>query len=280
MSAPSEHEAYLRAALRAAADSLEPRGDGLELIRTRLQHARPRAVIWLLAAWDALWLRAPAALQDAVYRVSAVLWAAWDRFGPAQAPGKHRSRTQSMLRPLAAMGVVMFIVAAGTYVAIDISTAVSPSSSNLNPGNGPAGTNKGGAQASSTPDRSGLGSGAGFHSSSPSPTCSPTTTPPASSSAPVSPNPSASSSPTDTPTPTPTPTDSSPPTTSAVGAFQLTAYLTVGAASCGGQSPGGTTPSATTGAGTAQTNQTAVVVPPPSPSPSTTGTSRDRHHRR
>ena len=68
MTAPSEHEAYLRAALHAAADSLEPRGDGLERIRTRLQHARPMVVVWMTAAWDELRLRTPAAAQDAFYR--------------------------------------------------------------------------------------------------------------------------------------------------------------------------------------------------------------------
>lgn len=277
MSAPSEHEAYLRAALRAAADSLEPRGDGLELIRTRLQHARPRAVIWLLAAWDALWLRAPAALQDAVYRVSAVLWAAWDRFGPAQAPGKHRSRTQSMLRPLAAMGVVMFIVAAGTYVAIDISTAVSPSSSNSNPGNGPAGTNKGGTAPSSSANRTYEGSATRQPNSSPTANCSTAPAPQASSSPQSSASPSASPSPSDTSSPSPTPTDTSGGTGAVVSAEQLT---TARQTPCPSPSSNGATPNPSTDAGAPQTNQTAVVVPPPSPSPSTTGTSRDRHHRR
>lgn len=260
MTAPSEHEAYLRAALHAAADSLEPRGDGLERIRTRFQHARPMVVVWMTAAWDELRLRTPAAVQDAFYRLGAGLQAAWDRFAPAPAPGKHRSRTQGLLRPLAAMAVAMFIVAAGTYVAIDASTAVSPSSTNVHPGNGqprPGGHTGGGPAASPAHpgSRSGLGSG----TLPASPSCTRAT-------GGASPQPSSSPSTSPSPNPTPTPTDSATPsspatspsdgTGDAVSAVRLTAFLTVASSArpdgapspCASQSTTPVTPAPSTNA--------------------------------
>jgi hypothetical protein len=218
MNTPADHEAYLRAALHAAADSLEPRGDGLARIRVRLQH-RPRAVAWLLAAGDALRLRAPAALQEAFYRLSTGFWVAWDRFAPAPAPGKHRSRAQGWLRPLAAMAAVIFIVAAGTYVAIDVSTAVSPSSQSSHPHNGgQPGPGGGHPAASATPLPSHPASGSGpiTHHTSPSPTCdpsaspAPTASPSCQASTSPAPTPSVSVSPSPTPSPSPSDTGSSP----------------------------------------------------------------------
>lgn len=219
MNTPADHEAYLRAALHAAADSLEPRGDGLERIRMRLQHARPRAIAWLLAAADAARLRVPAALQDGFYRLSAGFWVAWERFAPDLAPGRHRSRTQGLLRPLAAMAAVIFIVAAGTYVAIDVSTAVAPSSQSSHPRNGgQPGGGGGNAAASATPLPSHPASGSGSRPgrTSPSPTCdpdaspAPTASPSCQASTSPAPSPSASVSPSVTPSPSPTDTGSSP----------------------------------------------------------------------
>jgi hypothetical protein len=216
MNAQADHDAYLRAALHAAADSLEPRGDGLERIRARLQHTRPRAIVWLHAAWDTLRLRAPAALQDAFYRLDTGLLAAWDRFVPAVTPGKHRSRAEGWLRPLAAMAVVIFIVAAGTYVAIDVSTAVSPSSSNSHPRGGQPGAGGGHPTASPslTPSHpaSSAGSGTRTRHPSASPTCLPSASPgpsalPGCASA-TSPEPSPSASVSPSPSPTPTPSAS------------------------------------------------------------------------
>jgi hypothetical protein len=218
MNTPADHEAYLRAALHAAADSLEPRGDGLDRIRVRIQHARPRALAWMLAAWDALRLRTPAALQDGLYRLSGGFWSAWERFAPDLAPGKHRSRTQGWLRPLAAMAAVIFIVAAGAYVAIDVSTAVSPSSQNSHPHNGqpgPAGPAASPTQSASQPAS---GSGPAQHHASPSPSCDPDASPAPTASpscqASTSPQPSASASVSPSPTPSPSPSDSSSPTPS------------------------------------------------------------------
>jgi hypothetical protein len=225
MNTPADHEAYLRAALHAAADSLEPRGDGLQRIRARL-HARPRVVAWLLAVADALRLRVPVALQDSSYRLSTGFVAAWQRFSPATAPGKHRSRTQGVLRPLAGMAAVMFIVAAGAYVAISVSTAVSPSSQSSHPHNGQPGPAGPAASPTQSPSQSASGSvpAPGHASASPScsstaspgpsasASCQPSASPQPSASASVSPSPSPTPSPTDTsnPTPTPTDTDTSP----------------------------------------------------------------------
>jgi hypothetical protein len=223
MNTPADHEAYLRAALHAAADSLEPRSDGLERIRARLQYARPRPLAWMLAAVDALRLRAPATLQDEFYRLCVGFMAAWERFAPATAPGKHRSsRTQGLLRPLAGMAAVIFIVAAGTYVAIDASTAVSPSSQSSHPRSGkPGGGGQPAASPSPSPSHAASGSVPTEHHASPSPSCDPnaspapttspscepSTSPQPSPSASVSPSPSPSPSPSNSSSPSPTPTD-------------------------------------------------------------------------
>jgi hypothetical protein len=222
MNSSADHEAYLRAALHAAADSLEPRGDGLERIRVRLQR-RPRAVAWMLAAGDALRVRVPAAPQDAFYRLIVGFLAAWERFSPNTAPGKHRSGAQGWLRPLAAMAAVIFIVAAGTYVAIGVSTAVSPSSQNSKPHN--TGPRPAGPAASPTQSPSQPASGpapAPHHASaspscsssaspgpSASPSCQPSASPLPSESASVSPSPSPSASPSPSSSPAPSPSDTS-----------------------------------------------------------------------
>lgn len=205
MSAHADHETYLRAALHAAADSLEPRGDGLERIRARLQHRRPISIAWLIAASGELAMRAPAWLQDAAYQVADWYRLAVQRFGPVQAPGRHRSRAQGLLRPLAAMAVVMFIVAGGIYVAIGASTAIFPSNSSTQPAGAPrAGGNPGApGPGASHPGgtQSALGTGAHPSSSASCKPASPTT-------APVAQSPAASAS------PSPTPTDSSTTDTS------------------------------------------------------------------
>jgi hypothetical protein len=213
MNTSADHEAYLRAALHAAADSLQPRGDGLDRIRLRLQR-RPRAVAWLLAAGDALRLRVPVTLEDTFYRLGTGFLAAWQRFSPSTAPGKHRSRAQGWLRPLAGMAMVIFIVAAGTYVAIDVSTAVSPSSQSSHPSNGgqpgPGASHPSLAPTESS-SRSAAGSGTPTHHasptspapSSPAPSSPAPTSPAPTSPAPTSPAPT-SPAPT-SPTPTSTP---------------------------------------------------------------------------
>ena len=222
MSAHVSHEARLRAALHAAADSLEPRADGLERIRTRLRQPRPAYVTWAETVSAEIVMRTPAWLQDAVYRVADSLRLAYERFAPTQAPGRHRSRAQGLLRPLAAMAVVMFIVAAGTYVAIDASTAIFPSSSSSLPGGAPNSGGHSGVPASHAPRTSGTQSAAGTGTrSAASPTCKPASPKPGTTSAPPPPPPSPSASPspsdssTSTDTSSPSPTDTSATTTPA-----------------------------------------------------------------
>jgi hypothetical protein len=226
MSAYSDQEAYLRAALHAAADSLEPRGDGLERIRTRIRQPKPAFLAWALAASADVIMRAPAWLQDAIYQVAGWFRLAAERFAPAQAPGKHRSGTQGLLRPLAAMAVVIFIVAVGTYVAIDASTAIFPSGSSTQPGGAPKGGHSGapgiGAQHTSG-TRSALGDGRS--NPAPSSSCkpaSPKAGQPTSAPAPqqsssanastsASPTPGDTSTSTDTSSPSPADTTSTSP---------------------------------------------------------------------
>src|SRR5215831_4396350 len=45
-----DYEERLRAALRAAAESVEPEGDGLERIRARIHAPRPATAAWLTTA--------------------------------------------------------------------------------------------------------------------------------------------------------------------------------------------------------------------------------------
>jgi hypothetical protein len=223
MTAHFDHEAILRAHLRAAANSFEPSDDGLERIRARLR--QPRSVsARLRAAYTEIVMRTPTLLQDMVYQLADWLRLAAERFAPTQTPGRHRSRTQGLLRPLAAMAVVMFIVAAGTYVAIDASTSIFPSSSSNAPsGGGPNAGGHSGAAANGSSHASGARGPAGTGSrpavgpscKSTSPKVGTTTSapPPAPSASPSdSPSPTDSSTSTDTsPAPTDTSTDSPPP---------------------------------------------------------------------
>ncbi len=130
MSTLSEREAALRRALHAAADAFEPGSDGLQRIQARLGRPRPVAVAWAEAAWLDLRLWAPAGLQAVLDRLASGARLAWQRFGPTPRRSGHRAaRPLGWLRPLAALGVTVFIVAAGAYVAIDAQQAIFPSSS-------------------------------------------------------------------------------------------------------------------------------------------------------
>jgi hypothetical protein len=216
MTAHADHEAHLRAVLHAAADSLEPRGDGLERIRARLRQPRSMSLAWTQAAAVELVLRAPAWLQDALYHVVDWVRLVAERFAPAQQTGRHRSRAHGLLRPMAAMAVVMFIVAAGTYVAIHASTAIFPSSSNSQPGAPRAGGISGapGPGASHT-SGSQSENGSGRSSAAPSPSCASPKPGQSDTSAPapsLSPSPSVDPTPADSTTSdttSPSPADSS-----------------------------------------------------------------------
>ena len=229
MSTLSEREATLRRALQRAAASIEPAPDGLERIQARLRRPRPIVVGWLEAAWTDFFLRARAALQTAGPLVADAMRSAWERFGPAAEAG--RGRPLRWLRPLAALSLAIFVVAAGTYVGLN-SSALFPVGTSLNSGRSArARSNNGGPNS-----RGPYGSGSPVSTTGPfQPTPSPTActkTPkahyvapnssPSSSSSPAStgsPSPSGSSptatpSPSSTPSATPNPAD----TTSGTGA--------------------------------------------------------------
>src|SRR5712691_215618 len=87
MTYPSrEHEELLRRALRVAADSVEPAGDGLERIRVRLSPPRPAFAAWMMSATEPVALRLRPLL--AWLRLRTGLALAWigpalGRIGPA-----------------------------------------------------------------------------------------------------------------------------------------------------------------------------------------------------
>ncbi len=132
MSTLSEREAILRRALHAAADGIEPGGDGLQRIQSRLGRPRPlRDGLGRGRRGRTCILRAPGGLQSA----SSSGWptrrgSPGSASGPTSGDGRAAARPAplSWLRPLAALGVTVFIVAAGAYVALDAQQAIFPSS--------------------------------------------------------------------------------------------------------------------------------------------------------
>jgi hypothetical protein len=222
MSTLNEREAALRRALHAAADAFEPGSDGLQRIQSRLGRPRPIVVAWAEAAWLDVRLWAPAALQAVLDRLASGGRLAWQRFGPMPRRSGHRaSRSLGWLRPLAALGVTVFIVAAGAYVAIDAQQAIFPSSSNSSGstggGSGAGGHARGGPGSTENRTQSTFSLGA-----YPSPSCKPKAAKPrgsapassAASSAPAqsaSPSPGPGSSSVDTGSPSPSTGDSSSP---------------------------------------------------------------------
>jgi hypothetical protein len=312
MSTP-EHE-WFRQALRSAADSIEPRSGGLEIIQARL-HRRPYPlpVAWLAATWMRLTMRVTEGASSAGRQVSDKLRLAsagahsagrqvarklrWAYTEEIPADGKvgeklrtisqwfvselpepvadaraGKSSAWSLLRPLAAFGVAVFIVAVGAYAAIRIPAIGSTPSGNSQqqgPGNGvsPNGRNGlNGGSSSPFPSPGSIGWPTPSSSSSTpypcitkpgprggSPSATPTTSQGQSGSAsPTSPVPTSpnSSTPPPTGTPTPTPTYSQSP-------------------AAGGQSPaagGQSTPGAS--AGVARTTTDEVILPAKAAAPS------------
>lgn len=236
MSTGNERE-MLRRALQLA-DGIEPAPDGLQRIQARLRPPRPLAIAWAEAAWTFLRMRVPATFEafvELLGNLARLAWAglgsvvslAWERFGPSRGASAGRARTLGWLRPAAALGVTVFIVAAGTYIAIDTQQGISPSASNAvhSTGNGGgagggAGGNGGGTNAQG---QSSLGSGGGA-GAKPKATCRPAepsgAAPSASGSTGQIQGSSPSASPTDTVSPSPTATDSSTATPGATSTGQ------------------------------------------------------------
>jgi hypothetical protein len=305
MSTP-EYEMFLRA-MRSAADSIEPRSDGLDQIRARL-HRRPYPlpVAWAAAACMRLTLWLPEGAfsagrlaYSARRQVAGKLRLVSERFRPEPASDRLRSifrwflaerpeptsgplrsisqwflaerpepaaedarrgksSAWSLLRPLTAFGVAVFIVAVGAYVAIEVPAVVSTQSGNSpqqGVGGGSSSTGRNGeANNSSSPFPSTRPSGWPALPS-PSGTCYPTLGPlgPSGGASPsgspthspsrtASPSPTGSGSPSSSSSPSPTPSGTATPSSSASAP-----------ATAGQQTPGA-------GAGAARATTDAVIL--------------------
>ena len=233
-----DYEERLRHALRAAAESVEPEGDGLERIRARIATPRHAPAAWMAASAEPSGPRIGPALR--AFRDSrAVRWLFPAADGGSPSPYR-------WLRPVAAMAAFVLILGSGALALTNVSTGVVPASSksstgqplNVNKDHGqPAGKGQqvngggssgGGSSAAPAPAPSAgssQGQGQGQASSpkpkpTPSASCSKTpgpsasAGPPEASSPPPSESPSPSpSSPSTSPDPTPSPTNSSGTTT-------------------------------------------------------------------
>lgn len=208
MSGQPSFETSLRAALHAAADSLEPGANGLGLIQARLRRPRSVAVLRATAAWNEIIMRAPAAVQDAYYWLDHGVRVVWDQLQRASTPGRHRSPNEDWVRPVILMISVMFIVAAGAYTAITASSLIFPSNSGAqSTSNGQTGHSGGGAPLASSSTHSAAPS---KPKSSAAASCKPSApTTPATATSPAA-SPAGSPSPSPTPTDTSTSTDPSP----------------------------------------------------------------------
>jgi hypothetical protein len=216
-----DHEAF-RQALRAAADQLEPAADGLQRIHARVSHRRPMPlpIAWVDVALTKLSLRIPDGAWTAWDRAAVQVKGAVARYVPAQARALSGRLRLGWMRPVAAMSVVAFIVAAVVYMAIDVPQALYPTGIVSATGHG----QKGAGHATGAAPGQSLTTGGSRTSPGQSPTSgatnhttcatkNPTITPhPSSSSTPPpsqSSSPSPSSSTSTSTSPTPTPSDSS-----------------------------------------------------------------------
>jgi len=232
-----DYDEVLRRALRAAADSVEPSADGLERIRARLS-GRPLMSFASASAWCS-----DAALRFATWAAPFIdsalnaFWSVIDRFKPGGVFSGRTGRRLGWLRPFAAMGTAIFVVAAGAFAIMTLPQDISSSGSTFTifpwtqhsgpkGGSGKSGVAGSGSYFQGSASSPGSSGGSSLASPSPSPCTSPkapatgsaTPTPTMSAStapsAPSSSSPPASIPPTvnpTTPTVTPTVSDSATP---------------------------------------------------------------------
>ncbi|HEU5420620.1 MAG TPA: hypothetical protein VFV41_23235 [Streptosporangiaceae bacterium] len=286
----TDYDDVLRQALHAAAESIEPSADGLERIRART--GRPHALsLATAAAWcSGIAIRLASWAGPVIAAAADFFWTAVDRFRPGAGPEHARVR-YGWLRPVAAMGTAIFVVAAGAFAVMTLPGAITSSPISL-----PWTTNEGSSHAPGTRGLAGTGSalatgpstagvsggavpgvptasaschpsgGAGAPSSSPpATTTSPATSPPVSTPPATTTPPTTSTSPTDSPT-TPSTSGSTTPDPGSAGTQTPAA-----------QSPAAPTPAAGSGNGQDGTvAQAANVVPSKSkaPSPCTSPTAK------
>lgn len=256
MSTLSEREAALRRALLAAAEQIEPAPDGLQRIQARLRPPQPMAIAWIQGLWASLARRAPSGVHAAGRRLVKAAQPAWE--GLRGRPASHAGpRSMGWAKPLAAMSVAVFVIAAGAYVAFSGSTFLgSPTGSSYAPAGGHSGS-PGAGRPKGTARSYGTGSpSVGPSSSGPGPSSTPCASPstkassPPASSSPPSPSSTPTTPPSPTPTPTVSPSGSPIPSTSAgaqtgpagssssaAGSSKLTAFI-VGQTKTVAQAPG------------------------------------------
>lgn len=238
-----EYDDVLRRVLHAAADLVEPSADGLERIRARLTTPQPAVIAWLLAGYSDLirpalnwmqpalnWLRPVLVrLRPVLDRMRIVLGPVIERFKPARPDAAHPQRRYAWLRPAAAMGTAVFVVAMGAFALTALPQVISSSNVFVLPFTGGGSADHAGAggvnghgnplpgqQVFPTPGASGGQSPrtevAPTCSTAPSPAPSGATASPSASTAPASASPSPSTPPASaSPSPTtPAPTSPSP----------------------------------------------------------------------
>jgi hypothetical protein len=264
MSTVNERD-VLRRALHLA-DGIDPRADGLQRIQARLSPPRPVTVAWAEAAWTDVRMRGPAELRRFLEWLLSVARLAWDRFGPqSMSSGGRTSRTFGWLRPAAALGVTVFIVAAGAYVAFSAQQAIFPAGSNSthSTGGGGGGSTNGGG-GNNTRSQSSVGSVGSTGSKTKPGSCV--------TSKPSRGAPSASTSSGQTPgtSPTPSPSTSSSasptPTVSDSSSPGASSTPTAGAANAAmAPTVAGTTPPVASLAKSAVLARISVVRPSPTP---------------
>ncbi len=108
-----DFEEFLRRALHAAADPVEPSGDGLEQIRARLTAPHPLPVAWLLAACSGVSRRAVGGLDYLSARLRGVGGASGGRWRAR--PGTPGWRRVVRGRLAAALVMAAFVVAAAFF---------------------------------------------------------------------------------------------------------------------------------------------------------------------
>jgi hypothetical protein len=282
-----DHEAVLRRILHAAAEQIEPSADGLERIQARLTHPRPVPVAWICAIGTGLSLRIPPGLRPAIDRILREIRVATEHFMPApenRPQGGGSPPRLRWLRPVAAMGTAVAIVAAVVYVSIDVtqvmSTAGSDASAQHTGPPGATGGGSGGAPQSysggSGPVPSAGASGSLFNRPSacatPGPVKSTFLAPPASASPtlPATPTPTATATPTPTATATPTPSGtvtSSPGNPGSGGSSPSTGADVTANPQAGTSQPSSTAP-ATSGVAVTTVRHAKAATPAASPCPS------------
>ncbi|MGO8956447.1 MAG: hypothetical protein ACLQFR_03590 [Streptosporangiaceae bacterium] len=280
------YEAMLRNALRMSADSIEPGSDGLDKIRTRVRRRPyPLPIAWVEAAWACLTMRLPEGVHLAAQQWAPKIRPVSKLFLPTPAAADSqngKSSPWSLLRPLAAFATAVFVVAFGTYVAINpaaLSTSSGQSSHQTGGGgNSPNGGN-GAAYGSQTPVPS-TGPGHSATSSSPKPTSLPCL-------GKLGPSGHPSTSKTATPTPTPTPTTSTPSPSTSPTPTPSTSNPSPSASSPAAAGDG--QPSSAAGAQSGQATTDALTQPSATagpaatsscaPSPSKTKSKSKNHHK-